>query len=146
MPHSTLSIREAAAYLHFGEEEMRGLLDAWASRRVLGLPARKLDAFHRRAAASAGAGRPSPWLPDLLQPAYACPALEARTRRSLIRQMVRLAGERAPVVDPEELRRTLEARERQASTALPGGVALLHPEHHHAWLFDASFVLVARTV
>lgn len=168
MPHRAFNIREAAAYLHVTEEEVRELIrageipheragervilrcvniDGWASRRVLGFTDKRLTSFHRRTAA-----RPDPagpvrlLLPELLHPDMVIPDLAARTRASLLRRMVGLAAETNLVADPDELRRSLEARERIASTALPGGVAMLHPEHHRAWLFHDSFVMLARTV
>jgi nitrogen PTS system EIIA component len=41
---------------------------------------------------------------------------------------------------------SLEARERLCSTALAGGVALLHPRNHEPYMFDDSFIVVGRTV
>jgi PTS system nitrogen regulatory IIA component len=167
MPHRTLSIREVAEYLHVSEEEVRELvrageipherlggrvvfrvsqLDAWASRRVLGLGGRALAQYHRDATQStAGDADAQCWLPRLIRPEYIEPSLDARTRPSVLRAVTRLAARTGWVLDPHQLLQTLEARERLAPTALPGGVAILHPEHHFQWLFEDSFVLLART-
>jgi mannitol/fructose-specific phosphotransferase system IIA component (Ntr-type) len=41
---------------------------------------------------------------------------------------------------------SLEARETLCSTAVPGGLALLHPRHHQPYMFESSFLVLGRTV
>ncbi len=168
MPHRTFNVREAAEYLHVTEAEVDELvrageipfesmgnrvvfrrkdIDGWASCRVLGLECDGLDDFHRKTSAKYhDLSRQHAIIPELMRVRFIEPALAARTRASLIREMAALAAATGLVVQPEELRISLEARERLASTALPGGVAMLHPEHHDPYMFDDSFILLARTV
>ncbi|MCX7819954.1 MAG: PTS sugar transporter subunit IIA [Kiritimatiellae bacterium] len=167
MPHRTLGIREAAEYLHVSEDEVRQLirageipceqtggrvvfrrahLDGWASRRVLGLAPPRLraleqDVRQRRAARGDAALR----VTDLLGAARVEPALDARTQPSVLRELSLFAARTGLVTDAVALLSSLEAREAAGSTALAGGVAVPHPEHHREWLFAESFVLLART-
>lgn len=168
MPHRTFNVREAAEYLHVTEAEVDELvrageipfeslgsrvvfrrkdIDAWASCRVLGLECDGLDDFHRKTTAKYhDLSKQRAIIPELMQIRYIEPALAARTRASLIREMAGLASATGLVAQPDDLRVSLEARERMASTALPGGVAMLHPEHHDPYMFDDSFIVLARTV
>jgi mannitol/fructose-specific phosphotransferase system IIA component (Ntr-type) len=50
------------------------------------------------------------------------------------------------VLHPRELLQSVEEREALCSTALPGGLALLHARHHTEYSFDGSFVVLGRTV
>ncbi len=167
MPHRTYSIREAAEYLHVSEDEIheliragdipcervgsrvvfrRATLDGWASRRVLGLPPPRLRALERGVQRRrAERGDESLRLTNLLDAARIDPALDARTRASVLRELSAWAERTGGVADASELCAALEAREALGSTALPGGVAVPHPEHHREWLFNGSFVLLART-
>lgn len=168
MPHRTFNIREAAEYLHVTEAEVEDLvragkipfesmggrlvfrrkdIDGWASCRVLGLECDGLDAFHRKTSARYhDLSKQHAVIPELMQIRFVEPALAARTRSSVIREMAGLAAATGLVLQPEDLRASLEARERMASTALPGGVAILHPGYHDPYMFDDSFVALARTV
>ena len=60
--------------------------------------------------------------------------------------MVALAEGPGRVLHPRELLPSVEEREALCSTALPGGLALLHARHHTAYRFDGSFVVRGRTV
>jgi PTS system nitrogen regulatory IIA component len=168
MPHRTYNVREAAEYLHVTEAEVEELVrageipfesmgnrvvfrrkdvDSWASCRVLGLECDGLDDFHRKTSAKYhDLSKQKAIIPELMQVRFVEPALAARTRASVIREMAALASATGLVALVDDLRVSLEARERLASTALPGGVAMLHPQHHDPYLFDDSFILLARTI
>ncbi|OQW98089.1 MAG: hypothetical protein BWK77_00035 [Verrucomicrobia bacterium A1] len=168
MPHRTFNVREAAEYLHVTEGEVEELvrageiphepmggrvvfrrtdIDGWASCRVLGLECDGLEKFHRKTSARYhDLSNRHAIVPELMQIRFIEPALAARTRASVIREMADLASATGLVLQPDDLRASLEARERMASTALPGGVAILHPEHHAPYMFDDSFIALARTV
>ena len=60
--------------------------------------------------------------------------------------MVRLAENTNLLIDSVELLKSLKEREQMCSTALAGGIALLHPRHHDPYLFEDSFVVLGRTV
>lgn len=168
MPHRMLTLKEVAEYLHLHPGEVEELVrsgeipferrgsqvmfrlkevDAWATRRLLGLPKKELRAFHQRASAKARTFLPGQAVvPELLRPEWIEPALGSRTKPSVLREMVKLAQKTGRVTDEGELLDTLVQRERLASTALSGGVALLHPEHHRPYLVEGSFVVVGRAV
>lgn len=167
MPHQSFGIREAAEYLHVSEAEVRELirtgeipyneagrrvvlrldeLDGWASRRVLGLSSSKVRALHHGIARRYQVrGEVAVRVSDLLGVACIEPALDARTRASVLRKLSSLAVRTGCVADSRGLIAALEAREALGSTALPGGVAVVHPEHRREWMFTESFVLLART-
>ena len=168
MPYRTFSPEEAARYLHLHRETAERLvknqeipferhgdrlvfrkveLDAWASQRILGLEGRRLaedhqknvpghppDSAERGAHAGAGAAR------------VQNPALPAKTKASVLREMAALAGKTGRVCDPKGLLEELEAREKLCSTGLPGGLAILHTRHHEAYLFESSFIVLGRTI
>ncbi len=167
MPHRTFGIRETAEYLHVSEDEVRELirageipyeragsrvvfrraeLDRWASRRVIGLPPPRVRALDRGVQQRrAERGDATLRVTNLIGAARIEPALDARTRASVLRELSAFAERTGLVSDPQGLLAALEAREALGSTALPGGVAVPHPEHHREWLFAESFVLLART-
>jgi PTS system nitrogen regulatory IIA component len=62
----------------------------------------------------------------LSQPSMAVP-LAARTRDSVLRELVHLAEQSWQVYDPEAILQAIRAREELASTALESGVAIPHP-------------------
>jgi len=169
MSHRVFNLDEVAEYLHVNRDEVLDLmrsgeiphemtggrpvfrridLDGWASKRVLGFEDDEMEAFHRRASdrRAESDGRPrGPILPKLVPPAGIEALLSARTRASLIWEIADLADRTGLVNNLADLRASLERREIMASTALPGGIAMLHPDHHDPWLFEECFVLLARS-
>ena len=159
---------EAAEYLHVRPEDVRELvrrgeiphrrmgervvfrrreIDAWASQRILGFSQPRLEDYHRRASAQVRdfSGKRAV-IGELLKPEFLEPALASRTKASLVRDMVELAERTGLVNCTEDLREALIAREQMCTTALAGGVAMLHPPHHEPYLFEDSFIVAARTV
>lgn len=168
MPHRTLSIEELAEYLHLSLDDVerliretdlphtsrggrtvfqRGEVDAWASRRILGMPAKRLDVYHEKSArGTREIFADGALIPDLMRADYIDLALSSRTRASVVRDMVKLAERTGRVLDARELLQSIEEREALCSTALPGGLALLHARHHAEYRFEGSFVVLGRTV
>jgi excisionase family DNA binding protein len=165
MPYRTLTIEQAAQLLQLPVQEIERLvkkqlipferragrivfrkaeLEDWASQRILSADADELAQLHppRRGTAAAR----QPLLQDLLQPEWVEPALPARTRPSVIREMVAVATRTGWVHDPAELVESLEAREKLCSTAVPGGVAFLHPRVQQPWRFERAFIALGRTL
>lgn len=70
--------------------------------------------------------------------------LPARTKASVIRELVNLAERTGLLYDKEGLREALEAREEMCSTALPNGVALPHPRQPMPYVSAEPLVCVAR--
>lgn len=168
MPHRVFSIDEVAKYLHLNlpdierlvkdQEipfEMRGDrpvfrkqdIDAWASQRILGLKDRGLADYHQQS--SRGTREVLPHeaiMPDLMLPEFIEPAMKAKTKASVLRHLVALAEKTGRLYDPRDLIQSLEAREELCSTAVPGGLALLHPRHHEPYMFESSFIVLGRPV
>jgi len=71
--------------------------------------------------------------------------LPARTRGSVIKEMVALAVRTGLVWDPERLEEALRARETLHPTALDNGVALLHPRRALASVLGEPFLALGRT-
>lgn len=163
MPHRTLSLHEAAELLHVPVPELERLvkkqlipferragrvvfrkadLENWASQRILRGDPGELSRFHPMRPDTPGAQQPM--LRGLIRPEWVEPALTARTRPSVIREMVAVAARTGWVHDPAELIQTLEAREELCPTAVPGGVAFLHPRVQQPWRFERSFVALGR--
>jgi excisionase family DNA binding protein len=164
----TLSIDELADYLHVSRRHVQQLLqegempcvlrggrmlferaeiDAWASQRLLRLPGKSLDWYHRKTMEGTRQYFPrAALIPALLPPDYIDLSLRAKTRSSLIHAMVALAESTGRVFDARELRDSVESREALCSTALPGGLALLHPRQQQSFRFEGSFLVLGRTV
>ena len=168
MPHRTFTTEELADYLHLAPAEVERLMresdlphavrggravfqrseiDAWASRRILGLPVKRLDVYHAKSVRGTREIFPDGALiPELMKPEYIDLALAPRTHASVVRTMVGLAERTGRVLDPRELLTSVEEREALCSTALPGGLALLHARHHAEYRFEGSFVVAGRAV
>ena len=71
-------------------------------------------------------------------------AVGAKAKAGILRDMTDLAGRSGMVYDPDWLFKALVAREEAASTAIGGGVALLHPRFHEAYVFEETFVAYGR--
>lgn len=167
MPHRILTAEEAARYLHLGRAEFERLvrdgqipselrggrrifrlvdIDAWASRRILEAGTRDLAHLNRPVVPASGSAAEAVRLAELIQPELIAPALPAKTRASVLREMVELADRAGLVCDARQLRETLEAREALCPTAVPGGVAFLHPRSPRPELFVGSLLALGRTV
>ncbi len=125
----------------------RDEIDAWASQRILRLPGQGLDWYHRKTMRGTQQQFPQGALvPVLLRPEYIELGLASKTKASAIRDLVALANGTGRVFDPRELLDSVESREALCSTALPGGLALLHARQHQPYRFDGSFIVLGRTI
>ena len=168
MPFRVFNLAEAAEYLHLAEGAVEELarrgeipcerqgsrlvfrhnaIDAWASRRVLGFNDERLSDFHRRSTAKYhDLSSESAIIPALLKPEWIEPQLTCRSKSSVLRQMVELADHTGLLCYPDELLESLTEREKLCSTALAGGLALLHPRNHEPYMFEDSFVALGKTI
>ncbi len=168
MPYRVLNLAETAEYLHLTEDMVEDLarrgdlpcerqgsrlafrhneLDEWASRRVLGFNGENLSDFHRRSTAKYhDLSSDAAIIPTLLKPEWIEPQMSCRTRSSVIYEMVDLADRTGLLCYRNELLESLVEREKLCSTALTGGLALLHPRNHEPYMFEDSFVVVGKTV
>jgi PTS system nitrogen regulatory IIA component len=76
--------------------------------------------------------------------AIACP-LPARTKDSVIREMVALAAGTGWLWDPDRMVEAVQAREEMFPTAMEGGIALLHPRRPMGSILGRPFLAVGRT-
>ena len=168
MPFRVFSLAEAAEFLHLPEDTLKELarrgdipcerqggrlvfrhnaVDEWASRRVLGFNQEKLSDFHRRSTAKYhDLSDEAAIIPALMKPEWIDPAMTCRTKTSVIHQMVDLADRTGRLCYREELLESLIEREKLCSTALAGGLALLHPRNHEPYMLEDSFVVVGKTI
>jgi excisionase family DNA binding protein len=168
MPHRTFGIDEVARYLHLSRADLDRLvkdwdvpferhgerlvfrkveIDAWASQRILGLEGRHLAEYHQKS--SHGAQQivaNAAIMPEMVRPEFIEPALTAKTKASVLRQMAALAQKTGRVCDLPALLQGLEAREELCSTGIPGGLALLHSRNPESYLFETAFLALGRTI
>jgi mannitol/fructose-specific phosphotransferase system IIA component (Ntr-type) len=168
MPYRTFGLEEVARYLHLTGADVERLakdqaipcerhgqrlvfrkvdIDAWASQRILGLEGQRLAEYHQKSSRDTRQVLPhEAMMPEMIRPGFIAPALPAKTKASVLREMARLAERTGLVSDPAALLAGLEAREALCSTGLPGGLALLHTRHPESYLFESSFIVLGRTV
>ena len=167
MPHRTLSLEEVSDALHIAPDDVRALvkygeipferhgdrlrfrkidIDAWASQQLLEAGNAELERFHTRSSAAKAHDLSTGHsiVDELLHLDCVAPDFRARTKDSVLRGLVSLAENSGLVYDPEDLLETLRDREAMCSTAMGHGVALVHPRHHDPYMFDDSFVALAR--
>jgi excisionase family DNA binding protein len=168
MPYRTFGVDEVARYLHLSRADLERLvkdqdipfvkrgerlvfrkveIDAWASQRILGLQGRRLAEYHQKS--SDGARQMlahEAIIPEMIQPEFIDPALPAKTKASVLREMAALADKTGRVCDRRALRLGLEAREELCSTGIPGGLALLHSRDPESYLFETAFLALGRTI
>lgn len=168
MPHRILNTDEVAQYLHLGRTEIERLVkdreipfqtrggrvvfrlaevDDWASRRILAFSAVRLAEYHRKSSErTRQLLRRETLLPEMIRPELIAPAMTAKTKASVLRELAALADGTGLVNSAADLVATLQAREQLCSTAVPGGVAFLHPRWPQPYLFQASFLVLGRTI
>lgn len=168
MPYRELNLDEVARYLHLSQADVKALLkngeiphekrgermvfrkhevESWASQRILGLGEKRLAEYHQKS--TQGTSQlfdGGALLPTMLKAEYVAPAMAAKTKASVLRELVTLADTTGLVMDARELLKSLEEREGLCSTALPGGMAVPHPRHYQHYLFEDSFIIVGRSL
>ena len=122
------------------------LLDEWAQRRIVDLPAKQLTGEHAHARAARRKVHGEDFrIASLLPPNAIEPELSAKAKGGVLRDMTDLADATGLVYDPENLFRELVAREEAASTAVGGGGAFLHARFHDPYLYSESFIALGRS-
>jgi PTS system nitrogen regulatory IIA component len=168
MPHKTFNLDEVAHYLHLTVDEVqkyvrervipfearggrvtfkRSEVDSWASQRILGASEKRLKSYHQQSSERMlDLSKQHAIMPDLLRAEFIEAKLKSRTKASVIRDMAALADSTGMVNDVVDLVKSIEERERLCTTALPGGVALLHPMTHDAYRFNDSLLVLGRAI
>lgn len=70
--------------------------------------------------------------------------LPARSRASVLRELVKLAERTGLVYDPDDVHEAVQEREGLCSTALPGGLAIPHPRRPLPYATAEPLVCLAR--
>jgi len=73
------------------------------------------------------------------------PQLKGKSKASILMSLTELAEKTGLLYDSSDFYESLRLREEQASTALPGGVALVHPHSRDEFLFEDSFICMAKS-
>lgn len=168
MGYESMDLKSAAAHLHMAENELRHFaqrgevpsvkrgdayffehreLDEWAQRRLMEISDKTLTAEHKAAMTERRRAEGHDFhVADILRPETITPALTARGRAGVLRDMTDFADSTGLLYDPETLFAELSAREEVASTAAGGGVAFLHPRYHDPYLFQETFLALGRSV
>ncbi len=122
-------------------------IEAWASQRILKFSGSRLAEYHRKSSQrTRQLLQREALVAEMTRPDYLAPALTAKTKSSVVRDMAALANRTGLVSDAAELVTSLLAREKLCSTAMPGGVAFLHPRQQQPYLLQASFLVFGRTL
>ncbi len=168
MSHREFNLDEVAGYLHVSKTDVellvrrneipfevkgdrkvfrRADIDAWASRRILGLSGDQLTDFHKTSSAKAhDLSAKHAIITELVRASCIEPALTSKTKSSVIRDMVKLAERTELLNYPDDLLTGIQEREKMCSTALAGGIALLHTAVHKPYLSEDSFIALGRTL
>jgi excisionase family DNA binding protein len=168
MPYRTFGLEEVARYLHLSSADVERLvkdqdipcerhgprlvfrkvdIDAWASQRILGLEGRRLAEYHQKSSRETQQlVANEAIMPEMIRPEFIEPAMPAKTKASVLRQMAALAAKTGRVCDPTSLLEGLEGREELCSTGVPGGLALLHARNPGSYLFEEAFLALGRTI
>lgn len=166
LSYRVFNLSEVCTYLHLSQPDIELLMqrqeipfekkvnrpifhrqeiDAWASQRILGLTRTNLTDYHRATSARAhDLSKRHAIITELFRRDFIEPALTARTKPSVLRHMVELADRTGLVASSADLLKSLAEREKLCSTALPDGIALLHPRHHEPYMFDDSFIVMGK--
>lgn len=168
MPYRTFALEEVARYLHLSRADVERLvkaqdipferhggrvvfrkveIDAWASPRILGLEGGRLAEYHQKSSQETRQSvAQAALMPALVRPEFIRPAMPAKTKASVLREMAALAEKTGRVCDREGLVASLTAREELCSTGVPGGLALLHARNPEPYMFESPFIVLGRTV
>lgn len=84
-------------------------------------------------------------LADLLSADAIVLDFAAKTKESVIRDIVKIAAETGKLWDPDAMADALREREEMAATALDCGVAILHPRRPQAQIIAEDFLALATT-
>jgi len=163
MPHTNLNLQQLSRYLHLPDAQIRKLVDKGVipSRRVNGELVFSRDEVHRwleqrigisgeeelvQVEAALTKSVPPGMVEDDVSLAALIPdgaialPLLAKTRDSVIRSMVQLAGATGLLWDTDAMAEAVKAREELHTTALDNGVALLHPRRPMPNLLGDTFL------
>ena len=116
-------------------------VDAWYSNRLI----RRLP-VHRKKPPRTGEAYAAPRLSlaDYCRLETMDPALPAKTRPGVLRELTAMAERAGLLYDPAEFLEELQKREEAASTAMAEGIALVHPLARDEYICQEPFLAVAH--
>ena len=122
----------------------RGEIDAWASRRILGMTDKRLANYHAESERPAKGGAEAFAVCDMISAERIVIDLPSKTKASVLADVTKIADDAGLLYNLHDLLESLKAREELCSTGLGNGVAIIHPRHHDPYLATESFLLLAR--
>lgn len=157
MAYQVLTLERAAALLNCDENDLRHLaisgdiacqrqgdklffdqewLCNWWSEKLLNGSAARMQRKLR-------GQRADPFLSSsLCTPEWIAVGLPGKSKPAILRALAILAEKTGRLYSPDDFYEGLRRREALSSTALPGGVALVHPDSRDEYQFESSFVCV----
>ncbi len=162
MKREVMNFKELCAYLRLPEKEVlrriesQGLpgrrvrgewifhkveVDDWLQRNMPGLPPEQLSRIEQGVVRSKSPMKEELLVSPLLLKESIRVGMVARTRASVLRELVEIAEGTGLVYDKESLASSLREREDMCSTALGGGVAIPHPRVRQPWVLAESFLV-----
>lgn len=163
MGNDMMDLAQLAAYLHRDAREVsklasrgrlpghkvggewrfaRAEIDHWLEGQLHGYDDQQLTALETRGHREA---EQEALVSQLLSPVSMAVPLPARTRASVLKELVGLAEQTWHVYDPAAILEAIQQREDLASTALPSGVAIPHPRRPLAKALGESVLAYGRT-
>ncbi len=161
MPFSKMTLEELARHIGMDAREVRRLAERgvipgqlvsgqwrfnraevldWLQREMHSLGETHIRNLERAMSEAGG----DAILADLLAPEGVELNLPARSRASVLHELVRLAERTGLVFNAAEIHEALAAREDMCSTALPGGLAFPHPRRPLPFATARPLVCLAR--
>jgi nitrogen PTS system EIIA component len=165
MSNEDLNIDELAAYLHLMPAQVQRMADRgqlpgrriggqwrfsqaeihhWLEDRIGASDEEELVAMEGVLDRYHGAAE-NESLADMIPAAAIEPALNAKTRSSVIDAMTQLAANTGLLWDADKMAEAVRTRENLHPTALDNGVALLHPRRPLAGSLSEAFIALAKT-
>ncbi len=167
MPYRNMTLEDFARYVGMDARDVKRLADhgklpgqkiggewrfnrarvtEWLQQEMPNLDSGRLIALERGLRSSSGLPAETDELTvtDLIGLEGIDSALPAKTKASVLRELVNLADKTGLLYDRTGLLTALEQREEMCSTALPNGVALPHPRQPMPYVSAEPFICVAR--
>lgn len=161
MPYTNITLEELAKHIGMDARDVRKMADKgelpgqmvggqWRFNRARLLDWLQhhlhfLDERHlHNLEAAMGDAPAEPAVTPLIAPEAIELLLPARSKPSVLRELVRVAERTGLVYDPDGLIEALEDREAQGATALPGGFAFPHPRRPDQYLTAEPLIAIGR--
>jgi PTS system nitrogen regulatory IIA component len=132
--------RKVAGNLRFNRTE----INQWLKQQMGSMAYNKLSDMDAGITAQRQTGTEDNIVTPLLHPEAICLKLPARTKKSVLKELVLLAEKTQLLYDKDALLETISQREELCSTAQQGGVAIPHPRQPQPYILAAPILVVAR--